>query len=310
MLSSLPGPREARALQRDRLANQTLTFFYTLEQAEVFRAWWQDDLEYGGTWFASNWAHPQAAVAVRKFIGQPRWVEFTAYAGWKVEITVEVRGRGELPLNPDPFLVAAFDFETGFEDLVNPGRTIFVAGTFEANTDDFVNGTQSARLSAANYFGLPESIDFGFGTGDFGIELWSLIPDPPGAESIDIVGLNEIFNLYYNSVPSLQNQPLSGVAGNDVTGAARNVFQHHFFGRQDGRMYHSLNGVFDGAPNYFGPSEESEYDVGSSAFIAFGNRNLSGPFFSGSWSVDRIRVYKGLCPYTADFTPSTGIYPD
>ena len=160
------------------------------------------------------------------------------------------------------------------------------------------------------HFGLPESEDFGFGIGDFGIEFHYYLPNPPGGQSIDMVGLNEVFNLYWNSGASLQNEPLSGVASNAVGSGDSNAFTHCFFGRQSGRMYHSKNGVFSGFPNYFGPQDETTYDVGETAFIAFGNRNLGGPFFSGLWSVDRIRVYKGICPYTADFTPSVGLYPD
>lgn len=278
----------------------------------IFQEFWKTDLLRGHRWFylVLPCAYGLTYHVVR--FKKHRQAKRDGYAYRTVTATLEVRERAYglvVPPIVDPTLVAAFDFETGYVNLVNPDETIFVAGSFVADTVNFVNGTQSARLSAANYFGLFASTAYGMGTGDFGIEMHVRMPNPPGFESIDIVGFNHVFNWYYNGSPIVQNQPLSGAASSSVTGAAHNVFQHVFFGREDGKMYHSLNGAFTGIPpDIFTDGAEAAYNVGSSAFIAFGNRDLSGPFFSGIWNVDRIRVYKGRCPYTAAFTPSTSMY--
>lgn len=306
--SLVEGLQQVAGRQRDFSGEEEVQWEFTAEQALVFDDFWKDGLKFGGSWFVSTWpsAHTED-VAVRRFKTSPKW-SLIGHEYWRVSATLDVRGRGVAPMYT-PGLVAAFDFQTGFVDLVRPSRGLTIAGGFVADTVNFVNGTQSARLSTTDYFGLPASADFGFGTGDFGIEFHYYLPNPPGGQSIDMVGLNEKFNLYWNGGASLQNQPLSSVASNSVPSGDSNVFTHCFFGRQAGRMYHSKNGVFGGTPNYFGPVPDTAYNVGATAFIAFGNRTLGGPFFSGTWSVDRIRVYKGLCPYTSNFTPETGAYP-
>lgn len=97
MLSSTPGPRQARALQRDRLAQQQVTFVFTHAQVAVFAAWVASNLVRAGAWFAANWPLPQGGTGVYRFIGEPSYPEYLAGAGWRVSATCEVRGRGTLP---------------------------------------------------------------------------------------------------------------------------------------------------------------------------------------------------------------------
>lgn len=98
------GPFEARTVQRDRLAVQSVTFPpFTRDQAEVFDAWWRDTLVRGGAWFAASWPLPQGSEPVaRRFIGPPTWRLDSGY--WRVSATMEVRGRGLDPALPPPTL--------------------------------------------------------------------------------------------------------------------------------------------------------------------------------------------------------------
>jgi hypothetical protein len=97
-LSDAQRPRQARALQRDRLDYERLTFPpMDADHSAIFRAWWKDTLIYGGAWFAAQWPLPRGFVtAVRKFREQPRW-EFVPGGYWRVSALCEVRGAGELP---------------------------------------------------------------------------------------------------------------------------------------------------------------------------------------------------------------------
>lgn len=90
-------PASTVAMQRDRGGLQSLEFFFTFQQAAIFRTWWNNDLIMGASWFQADWPIPQGqASGVRRFINQPRWA-FMASKGWRVNVVCEVMGRGLLP---------------------------------------------------------------------------------------------------------------------------------------------------------------------------------------------------------------------
>lgn len=97
-LSDANRPRDARALQTDRLAYERLTWPpLTIAQSAELMAWWRDDLIYGGAWFSATWPIPQGQIeAVRKFREQPRR-EFVPGGFWRWTALCEIRGIGELP---------------------------------------------------------------------------------------------------------------------------------------------------------------------------------------------------------------------
>lgn len=94
LLSSLPGPRQSRALQRDRLAGQQVDFIFTNAQAAIFAAWVKNDLYEGGAWFSANWQQPQGGPGARRFIGAPSYPQYLPAFGWHVSAVCEVRGQG------------------------------------------------------------------------------------------------------------------------------------------------------------------------------------------------------------------------
>lgn len=93
-LSEIPGPRQSRPTQRDRLATQEVEFFFTREQLDVWTEWLEASLVSAGAWFTARWAQPQGGVGVRRFLGTPTYPTFYANVGWVVRATVEVRGEG------------------------------------------------------------------------------------------------------------------------------------------------------------------------------------------------------------------------
>lgn len=125
MASSLPGPRQLRAVQRDRGGVQSVDFFFTHAELAIFTAWLEDALISAGAWFSASWAIPMGGVAVRRFIGYPSLPVFFPNIGWRVTANVEVRGRSALPM-PQPLRpLFLLHFDGSFVDVMG--------GTFVAN---------------------------------------------------------------------------------------------------------------------------------------------------------------------------------
>lgn len=97
LLSSAPGPRASRPLQRDNLATQDLEFIFTASECATWQAWLDGPLAHAGGWFASDWPHPAGGVHVRRFAGAPAAPQFYAGVGYRVTCSTELRGAGELP---------------------------------------------------------------------------------------------------------------------------------------------------------------------------------------------------------------------
>lgn len=98
-LSDEARPRDARALQRDRLELERITWPpLTAAQAEEIRSWWRNDLVYGGAWFVANWPVPRGMVScVRRFLEQPSW-SFVPGGFWALSALCEIRGVGLDPV--------------------------------------------------------------------------------------------------------------------------------------------------------------------------------------------------------------------
>ena len=98
LLSDLPGPLNARGIQRDYLAVQQLEWnLLDPAAAAILKNFDDVTLTFSAAWFASTWPLPAGWVAgVRRFIGRPRW-QHVAGGFWRVTATCEVRGRSLLP---------------------------------------------------------------------------------------------------------------------------------------------------------------------------------------------------------------------
>lgn len=90
LLSSLPGPRQSRAIQRAKLAGQQVEFIFTHSEAAIFAAWVKNDLLEGGAWFSANWPLPQGGAATRRFVGAPAYPSYVPNLGWHVTAQCEV----------------------------------------------------------------------------------------------------------------------------------------------------------------------------------------------------------------------------
>jgi hypothetical protein len=99
-LTGLPGPRQSRALWRDRLdPSVPVTFrFRTLDQAEQFNDWLHGEQIDGGAWFAATWRVPQGGGGVFRFVEAPSFPQWLAPNVWECRGVLEIRGRSLPPV--------------------------------------------------------------------------------------------------------------------------------------------------------------------------------------------------------------------
>jgi hypothetical protein len=91
LLDEIPGPRDGRVTQRDRLSGQDLEFIFTYAELEIWSAWLETIFE-AGAWFSARWAQPEGGVGIRRFIGVPSYPVYVANVGFRVQGRVEIRG--------------------------------------------------------------------------------------------------------------------------------------------------------------------------------------------------------------------------
>lgn len=138
--AGVAGPMRTRVLQRDLLQREQAAFIFTFEQAEVFRAWWQDVLIFGGCWFGAHWPLPQAVpdggYRFRRFVGAPTWADFIPGVGWGVTAVFEVRGLG----TPEVIDGGGSTLAMGWCDPVQERDALTVAQENAGTLPDEANG--------------------------------------------------------------------------------------------------------------------------------------------------------------------------
>lgn len=223
-------------------------------------------------------------------------------------------------------LVLAVDFEgSATVDSVLSTRTFTAAGgggALQLSNAISKNGTQSLYQSqvaagASAYLTTPLSADLTF-TGDFWMECWGYCLGQ--GNTVYTGGFNTM--LSYGSYAStgiwryqLDNGKTSvriPSGANDqalLTGSiavANNVWCHHAIGRKGSTLYMFTNGLLAGSTTY-----SATVGFGSTLQIAgYNDSRLGGSTYAGfNGYMDRLRIYN-QCPYTAAFTPGTGLYPN
>ena len=149
------------------------------------------------------------------------------------------------------------------------------------------------------------SADFGFGTGDFTVELWANISDLQPT-SISVLWDMRVASVVQNTI-YLDNTNIYYYSNgaNRITAAfsSYNTYVHIALSRKSGTSRLFVNGTQVGS-NY-----TDSYDMASGAGNpTLGNTNLSTNNLLGY--IDELRVTKGVGRYTANFTAPTEAFPD
>lgn len=180
-------------------------------------------------------------------------------------------------------------------------------GTPLINTTIKKFGTGSGFFdSSGDFLSLASNSLFGFGTGDFTIEMWIY---PTGASSFQgffnvndyITGIlmrwhaNTTFDSLYVNNTAYNWQP--------AIYAPVNTWSHVALVRYSGTVKMFANGV-----NRIGNVTNSS-NIGSTAVPLIGaSAHNTGEGFNGY--IDEIRVTKGIARYTSDFTPPVVPFPN
>lgn len=144
-------PRAARALQRERTRVESVTFPpFDAAEAAVFRAWWRDDLIFGGAWFTATWpGMPGPTAVTRRFVGPPSW-SYIGLGRWRVSATIETRD-GPPPVAPTA--LGTITMDAVLNAGASPGAALYQSFSLDpaaAHWIEFVSGAISED-SGANW---------------------------------------------------------------------------------------------------------------------------------------------------------------
>jgi hypothetical protein len=152
----------------------------------------------------------------------------------------------------------------------------------------YLNGTSQYLSTSANAV-------FGFGTGDYTLEMWLYYTGGQGYTCFFANYAGTVNYIYYGLnvstyKPFLWNDANVVVGNTDIT---LNTWQHHAVVRKNGTVTIYLNGVNIGSSSF-------SVDLGASKPFAVGA--ASGAQFTKGYIYD-LRVTKGVARYTANYTP-------
>jgi hypothetical protein len=129
-------PASARALQRDLSASGSASFVLAPRQVAAWQVWWEMAASYGAAWFAVTWPFPWGVGGVVRFAGVPQWRHLGAGIQ-RLEIGVEVRGRGAAPVVADPPLPMTITDVTAGDITTYGGELAAQMGAVVALNDEW-----------------------------------------------------------------------------------------------------------------------------------------------------------------------------
>lgn len=218
-------------------------------------------------------------------------------------------GVGVIPRPSGTSLLLHFDGSNGSATLTDEtGKTVTVVGNTQLTTTSPRFGTACATFDGSgDYFTLPLSSDFQFGTGDWTVAFWVKTTSSDIAYLCSSHGNfatpNGAYAIVYNGSGALT----VGIANSvRITGTAT--------GYSSGGWNHvaltcasnSLRLFFNGTQ--IGSTWENSYNYvsGGSYGLYFGEMSTGGSGFNGQ--LDELIVVKGTALWTSNFTPPTEPY--
>lgn len=186
---------------------------------------------------------------------------------------------------------------TAFLDSSLRTKVATVSGA-QIVTSQFKFGGASGEFTTGDYLTFLDSVDFGFGTGDFTIEYWmrpTLTGDSNNA-ILDFRSSDAGIPLLIGSTTGGAVRYYDGVSVRTGGSMAPNVWAHVSWTRISSVNAIRLDGVTVS-------SYTATQDFGSSKPLCIGTNVVkTAERYNGL--LDEIRITKGLGRYTADFTPS------
>ena len=211
---------------------------------------------------------------------------------------INIQRRGIDPFFNNVSLLLPMD--TSFADFSSNNFALTVNGGAEIRTDQTKFGGGAGYFGPSNHYLTASSSSlFGFGTGDFTIEMWIY---PQGTSSFQgFFNANDYTNgilMRWHANSTFDSLYVNGTAydWDPEIHAPVNTWSHVALVRYGGTVKMFVNGV-----NRIG-SVTNNSDIGASAVPFIGaSAHSPGEGFNGY--IDDIRITKGVARYTADFTP-------
>lgn len=184
-------------------------------------------------------------------------------------------------------------------------KTVTAAGNAEISTAKSKWGGASLLLEGSgDYLSVQEHDDFVFGTGDFTVELW--VNTTATAEKVLVDQYNNSANSWQFSIKNGTLQWYSG-GGYALVGSTpvnTGAWHHVAATRSAGTLRLFVDGTLDGTVAH-GTDYYPKVALGIGAQITSRNAAYDLP-----GNVDDLRITKGVCRYTANFTPPTAPFHD
>jgi len=195
--------------------------------------------------------------------------------------------------------------------IANSHRLISPYGNVQIKTDQYVFGGSSGYFDGSgDYLYLADSEDWNFGAGDFSIDVWyrttklTLGSEWPGLLTHRYGWTN---NHSWSLGPDQNNSgfdfnwSINGSTGASVIytmSLSLNTWYYITVCRQGSKLFFGVNGVV----RELVTSASAYYN--STTNLSIGRLDTSGGHYLNGY-VDELRISKGICRYTSNFTPPT-----
>jgi len=243
----------------------------------------------------------------------------TGGGGGSLSATVTIPGLG------DPYYDNVTLLLHGDGDLTDKSgtpKTVTAVGSAATSTTQKKFGTASlASLAAGDFYTVPDSSAFDFGSGDFTVEMWlypvagnsgyrslyskraTTATVAPVQAFIDPSGVLTVFAANAASAGSVAWTVTITASSSPSVGQ----WSHFAMVRSGSTVTVYLNGVSVGSSSALGGSALAQ----NNAAFCVGSTYSGGAgdaYFGGY--IDEFRVSKGVARYTASFTPATAAFAD
>lgn len=191
---------------------------------------------------------------------------------------------------------------TTFLDSSLSPKTATVSGA-QIVTAQFKFGGASGEFVTGDYLTIPDSADFGFGTGDFTIEFWMRPTLTGDADNVilDFRASDSAVPLAIGCTTSGTIRYYDGVALRTGGTLVADTWVHVAWNRTS-----NVNNIYVGGTSV--STYTATQDFGTSKPLCIGTNIVkTAQRFNGC--LDEIRISKGLGRYPSDFTPPAAPFP-
>lgn len=198
---------------------------------------------------------------------------------------------------------------TTFTDSSNNALTVTANGNAQVNTTTKKYGTGSLFCDGnGDNLSLSSNAVFGFGTGDFTIEMWAYMTDASNTPYLldcrsTSTAIENVPTFYINTDRTLTYWA-NGNARVNTTAISLNTWYHLAIVRVSSGNTTTVyaNGSSIGSWN----ADTTNY--ATTALLVGMRTATAGQSFNGY--IDDLRITKGVARYTGAFTPPTAAFPD